>query len=188
MEIRYAKIIAGELTEQFSPFCERIKIAGSIRRHKPNVKDIEIVATPKPGLDIFGQPDRTGPTAIDKVFNSFMINRGGRYLQGAQRYKKAHLAEGIVLDMFLVLPPAQWGVIFAIRTGPAKFSQWLVTPRRHGGALPSYCRVRDGGVYKAGAKAQGPGARDGLILMPEEKDFFDLLGLDWIEPEARGTQ
>jgi len=24
--------------------------------------------------------------------------------------------------------------------------------------------------------------------MPEEKDFFDLLGLDWIEPEARGTQ
>ena len=90
--------------------------------------------------------------------------------------------------MFLVLPPAQWGVIFAIRTGPAKFSQWLVTPRRHGGALPSYCRVRDGGVYKAGAKVQGPGARDGLILMPEEKDFFDLLGLDWIEPEARGTQ
>jgi len=39
-----------------------------------------------------------------------------------------------------------------------------------------------------GVGDQGPGVRDGLILMPEEKDFFDLLGLDWIEPEARGTQ
>ena len=30
-----------------SPYCERIEIAGSLRRGKPEVHDIEIVAEPK---------------------------------------------------------------------------------------------------------------------------------------------
>jgi hypothetical protein len=45
------------------------------------------------------------------------------------------LAE-IAIDLFIVLPPAQFGAFFAIRTGTAEFSQWLVTPREKGGAIP----------------------------------------------------
>lgn len=29
------------------PFCEKVRVAGSIRRGKPEVKDIELVAIPK---------------------------------------------------------------------------------------------------------------------------------------------
>jgi DNA polymerase/3'-5' exonuclease PolX len=81
----------------------------------------------------------------------------------------------IKLDLFIVLPPAQWGVLFAIRTGPADFSHWIVTKRSAGGRLPSNCRVRDGQVF-----------RNGLPLpMPEEADFLRLLELEGLAPAER---
>jgi len=36
------------IKEMLAPYCERIEIAGSVRRKKPYCKDIEIVAIPKP--------------------------------------------------------------------------------------------------------------------------------------------
>ncbi len=39
--------IAERTKALLAPHCERIEIAGSIRRKKPHVKDIEIVAIPK---------------------------------------------------------------------------------------------------------------------------------------------
>lgn len=175
MKLIQALTITEGLIFKFMPYCERINIAGSIRRGKPDVKDIELAAIPKPGRDMFGEIDLDGPTALDAVLNKHIIDRGGYLIKGGRRYKQFHLSEGINLDFFLVLPPAQFGVIFAIRTGPADFSRWLVTPRSKGGALPSHCRVKDGGVYD----------ETGLIPMPEEQDFFDLLGVEWIEPSVR---
>jgi hypothetical protein len=81
----------------------------------------------------------------------------------------------INLDLFIVLEPAQWGVIFTIRTGSADFSHNLVKSKSFGGYLPGDCKVHDGGVYKQGE----------LITMPEEKDFLEFVGLGWIEPEKR---
>ena len=87
-----------------------------------------------------------------------------------------------MLDLFVVTPPAQWGVQMVIRTGPNKpennFSQWMVTQRAKGGALPDGYYVKDGAVYNA---------REGMqaVSTPEEKDFFMLCGLEWMEPGER---
>lgn len=43
-----ALVIAEKIKAQLAPHCDRIEIAGSIRRKKPEVKDIEIVVIPKP--------------------------------------------------------------------------------------------------------------------------------------------
>lgn len=53
-----AKNIALEVWNQLKPHCAIIKIAGSIRREKPEVGDVEIVALPKTetGTDLFGAP------------------------------------------------------------------------------------------------------------------------------------
>jgi len=174
MELEKAKGIADYVVELFSPFCERVQTAGSVRRGKAEVKDIEIVAIPQPCTDLFGAP-ASGETELDGMVR-FMVERGELSLsKNGPRYKQATLKAGINLDLFLVLPPAQWGVILAIRTGPADFSHWLVTPRCKGGALPSNYQVRDGGVYLDG----------GLIEMPDEADWFNLLGLEWMEPGKR---
>jgi DNA polymerase/3'-5' exonuclease PolX len=71
-----------------------------------------------------------------------------------------------------VLPPAQWGALFAVRTGPADFSQRLVTVCKHRGV-----DMRDGRLV-----ARGSG-RD--VATPEERDFFQACGLAYLEPWER---
>lgn len=158
--------------EKLSPYCERISIAGSVRRMKPEVHDIEIVAIPSINSE---------PTMFDegrkREFPSGLFF-SWKAIKNGPRYKQFTLPEGINLDLFVVLHPAQWGVILAIRTGPADFSHWIVTPKYQGGPLPGDCRVQDGGVYRRG----------GLLTMPEEKDFLDFIGLGWIEPSERRPQ
>ena len=46
MELSKARDIADQVIERLRPHCERVQIAGSIRRGKERVKDIEIVASP----------------------------------------------------------------------------------------------------------------------------------------------
>ena len=39
--------LADKLMKEIKPFCQRVKIAGSIRRHEKNPIDIDIVCIPK---------------------------------------------------------------------------------------------------------------------------------------------
>ena len=48
MELQKAYKIAQQLVHVLKPHCARIEIAGSIRRMKAQVGDIEIVCIPKP--------------------------------------------------------------------------------------------------------------------------------------------
>lgn len=85
----------------------------------------------------------------------------------------------IKVELYIVLPPAQWGVLELIRTGPKEFSQWIVTQRKKGGPLPSACRVQDGRIlYRIDKK-------DYEVFIPNEQAYFDLLGLDYIPPHSR---
>jgi len=172
MELRPAKAIANELIDILTFNCDRIEIAGSIRRGKQEVKDIELVCKPKflNKLDMFGNVVGSIPK-LDVVDWSFI----GKPIKNGSRYKQIALHSGINLDLFIVFPPAQWGCQFTIRTGPADFSKWVVASRQKGGALPSNSRVKDGCVYCNGEP----------IPMPEEIDFLNYLGLGWIEPSER---
>ena len=46
-DLRIAEPVAERLVEQLRPYCERIQIAGSIRRRKWAVGDIELLCIPK---------------------------------------------------------------------------------------------------------------------------------------------
>jgi DNA polymerase/3'-5' exonuclease PolX len=48
--------IARAVVERLRPACQRIEIAGSLRRHRPMVGDIEICAIPIMPTDLFGEP------------------------------------------------------------------------------------------------------------------------------------
>ena len=190
MEFERAKTIADELIRELNRpamrTVERIEIAGSVRRGKLEVKDIELVAIPDltPPRPVFGQK-LAGKTKLDMVLDSMWragriepIKRGDKYKQFWMLDQRVHL---IKIDLFLVTPPAQWGVIDVIRTGPAEFSQWMVTPISKGGALPDNCKVQDGCVWLDPATSGYPE----IIQMAAEADFFRFCGLEWIEPGNR---
>ena len=167
-----AQEIALEIASFLEPACQRLVIAGSIRRQKPDVGDIEIVAIPKmlPSVDMFGETS-TLVSALD-LFNYSKI---GKVIKGGSKYKQIETRYGINLDLFIVTPPAQWGVLLMIRTGSADFSHKMVTKKRFGGCLPSDCDVRDGAVWRNGE----------IVLMDGEMDYFTLCRIDYIEPENR---
>ena len=176
MKLEEAKTIADNWLQSLSPFCERIEIAGSIRRGKPEVKDIEIVCVPK----IEKQPDLFGFEALkvnllEFYIDSLLADNAIRIHKRGPRYKKISLSEGICIDLFIVLPPSQWGVQFLIRTGPADFSHWIVTSKQSGGALPSNLKIKDGAVWHGVKK----------IETPEETDFFKVIGVNYLEPSQR---
>ena len=138
---------------------------------KPDVGDIELCAIPKmvPGNNMFGDPV--------SALETFDYGQIGRVLKGGRRYVQIALHQEINLDLFIVLPPASWGVIYTLRTGPAEFSRKCVTQRRKGGLLPSYLQVKDGVVRNA--------STGDIIPTPEEDDFFRALKMHWLSPDKR---
>lgn len=205
-----ALTVAQTMVKYIQPACTRVAIAGSLSRGKPDVKDIEIVAIPNltplpPPRAVFGQPrPQWHKTMLDKLLFEWCLDGGMRPIKSGEKYKQFEIiiphgtaaSDGTVilkesvepirinLDLFLVTPPAEWGVQMVIRTGPAEFSHWCVTRRRNGGALPNMYRVQDGAVWIGDREEKNPDPSTKLS-MPEEIDFLNLLDLGWIEPGER---
>jgi len=186
--------IAEFYLKYFSPVCKRIGIKGSISRLKAEPKYIELLAIPdltppSIGRVEFGKPlPKVYKTGLDALVDE-MVNAEVCFLRASgDKYKKIWLKkENIQIDLFLVTPPAEWGVQSVIRTGPSDFSHWMVTRKSRGGALPDEYIVADGAVGHRVRGDKGDG-RQGVMPMPEEIDFFKLCGLDWIEPSQRAAR
>ena len=180
-----ARALAAETVDLLSPACARIEIAGSIRRRSADCGDMEIVAVPLVETTATGLFDdevesvdllhrRCQELAADGTFEC-RADTAGRLAFGA-RYKRLRY-RGFPLDLFVVIPPATWGVIFTLRTGPAAFSHALVTDRRYGGLLPEWARVQDGAIVHRKTRE--------VIPTPEEEDVFRAIGQPYVEPEVR---
>jgi DNA polymerase/3'-5' exonuclease PolX len=181
-----AEAVAQEALEALASACLRIEVAGSIRRRRPDVADIELVAVPRtaPILDLLGEP-RGERDLLDELCRQLLhdgilthrYDTAGHRAFGA-KYKRVGYhgrAGALPLDLFVVTPPAQWGVLLAIRTGPGGYSKRLVTPRSYHGGMPAGMQVFEGALW----------GRGGVVDTPEEEDFFRALGLVWLPPEQR---
>lgn len=181
-----ASVKAQALLHHLAPVSERIEVAGSIRRGLPTVGDIEIVLLPRmyppEDRDLFGNPVGEPSDRIDTSISEAnriescssgtgrgawleRLNKGKRYIKLRDRYLD------LQIDLFVVRPPAEWGPIFAIRTGSALFSQRLVTGLHRKGL-----RCRGGRVVDKRGRA---------ISSPTEEMFFKLCGVEWTKPSER---
>jgi DNA polymerase/3'-5' exonuclease PolX len=160
MKLEQALEIAEKVKALLAPHCERIEIAGSIRRKKPDVKDIEIVAIPKPfDTGLF-------ESGIATVVNKWQKVKGELPCKYTQRI----LPEGIKLDLFFA-EHGNWGLIYAIRTGSADYSH----------------KVLANGWVKRGYKSEGGYlvANGKQIAVLEEEDLFNRIGVPFKVPELR---
>lgn len=181
-----AELLAERIRDVLTPACERIVIAGSIRRREPTVKDVELVAIPRLRAGLFG-PEPTAPTELDVLVDELIAagrleprpTKAGVTRRGRRYQALRATATGIGVDLFIVRPPASWGATLAIRTGPAEYSRRLVSECREHGLVCDGARLRRV-------------VRDGVVLAvpedvetPEERDFIEACGLPWSEPEDR---
>jgi DNA polymerase/3'-5' exonuclease PolX len=164
-----AKALA--LIESLRSSCERIEVAGSIRRRCAMVGDIEIVAIPRmlPVPELF-----VGQTSKRNALWETLDAMEPQYVKRGEKYRQA-LIDGVTADLFTATAE-NFGLIHLIRTGSADFSRHVVTQLRTQG----YCS--DGGKCYRLADGQPVGDP---ISTPEEGEVFRLAGMLYVEPEKR---
>jgi DNA polymerase/3'-5' exonuclease PolX len=161
-----ALAMAESALNTLKPYCERILIAGSIRRQRPEVKDCELVAIPKQiPVGLFGDELEVDPGFVTAV-NQWEFVKGHPTGKYAQRV----LPGGIKLDLFIATPE-NWGWQLVIRTGSAKFNEYVMIP-----ALKARQYFPEDGYIRHNGQ---------IIPTREETDLWALSGLPWLDPWAR---
>jgi DNA polymerase/3'-5' exonuclease PolX len=206
MPLEYAREMADALVELLAPACERIAIAGSVRRKKKFPNDIEVVCEPK----LTDRGRNLCDLACEDLLRTGQLEKRpdsrGRHCWGTG-IKRAVFFRGqdyAPVDLFQVIEPRQWGVIYAIRTGPGDFNRVLVTSQWFGGACPKGRKVAGGRVWDFSGctvAAQQQFARmpahrfarlaekgdvpAKVVPTPTEESFFEAMEVPCWSPEER---
>jgi hypothetical protein len=180
--------VAQKVVAAFAPYCERIEVAGSLRRGKAEVGDIEIVAIPRMEERVVRQatlldPAQTAPhSALWGCLDGWLAE--GRICHTPSKawgdlYRRflftSAKGETYQVDVF-TCTTENWGNTFLIRTGSGDFSQFMVTPQSKGGALPDGFAHSGGWLYQHGRP----------VPVREEAEWFALCGLPFVPPAQRG--
>lgn len=170
MNLQQAKDKSELIRLTLEPVCLRVMVCGSIRRNKPDdIDDIDIVCIPQRDVekDLFGTI--IGHPVIPEFIAN--INRWQK-LKGEPTGKYTQrLVDGIKVEIS-ICTPENFGCIQIIRTGDAEFTQKLMIRARQLGF-----EQRDGYLFND----------EKMIPMPDEKEYFRVLNLPFIEPEYRNA-
>ena len=206
MQLAEADGLAAELLPILKPYCERIEVAGGVRRRKPEPHDLELVAKPllvlNPGLfGSGGYLDNGLDAGMHQLLARKVIHpglervnhRGTRAIPMKAPFSEKYYNfqyRGQSVDLFVVTPPADWGPIFTIRTGDAAFTHWLVSygwPKGiefDQGIMWQHLDEKDRYI-PLGKPHITPGHHRVQIPAPEEADVFRILDLPQYTPEQR---
>jgi DNA polymerase/3'-5' exonuclease PolX len=175
-----ALAVADELIQRLSPFCERIQIAGSLRRGNHEVGDVELLYIPRfeaRQADFFtSAPVNLADEEIGRLLAGQVLakrpSKIGVFTWGASNKLGLHTASGVPVDMFATSSD-NWWVSLVIRTGSKAMNLILTTAaQRRGRTLNAY--------------GSGVTESDGnIIAATSERHVFDLCGVPYLEPAQR---
>jgi DNA polymerase (family 10) len=164
------ELIAGVLKHmKDAPGVERLEVAGSLRRRKETIGDVDLLA----------QCKGDGTPAVDH-FNAY---------EGAARAEAAGPTKGsIVLQSGLqvdlrVVPARSFGAALVYFTGSKDHNVNIRTR-----AVRDGLRVNEWGIFRIpeGADPETMGKEDGERLAGKtEKEVYKTLGMTWVPPELR---
>jgi DNA polymerase/3'-5' exonuclease PolX len=180
-----ALAVAGELCRALKEHCEdgRMIVAGSLRRRKATVKDVEIVYVSKSIEIMDGLFDVKRMPAVDNHLIQLLgtgvlamrKNVNGSTMWGAKNKLAVHVASGISVDLFATTEEA-WFNYLVCRTGGKDSNTEIAT------------RAQDMG-WQWNPYGPGFSKRTGLGIATEtmlsERAVFEFVGLPYREPWER---
>lgn len=171
MELERAKAIAERLKELLGSSCDQIEIAGSIRRQKPEVGDIELLCIPRyiSGVDML---DAKIQTLIQLDVLCYRLNKLGRRAYGSKNKLLRHCESGIGVDVFSTTE-ACWPVALVLRTGGKRTNKEIASRAlERGMSFHAYGR----------GFTQADGSE---LICQSEAAVFKAVGLAHLEPRER---
>lgn len=172
--------MARELVGILSPCCERLVVAGSLRRGKAQVSDVELlylpITRPNPE-DLFGSGPRLNlveeklALLVREGSLAPRVNKHGSAAWGAENKLAVHTASGMPVDFFAACERT-WITRLVCRTGGAQTNIRIAeAAKRQGFHWNPY---------------QGfSGLALGRVQPQSEQELFDLVGLPYLEPKER---
>ena len=173
MELTKAREIAEELKSLLEPGCARIEIAGSIRRQKPEVGDIELLVIPKYGGLACGV-NMLDQQLIDLMLGGvldYRLSKRGSRVYGPKNKLMVHVPSGFGVDIFSTTEEC-WVVSLVVRTGGAETNKRIATRA-----------ILKGWHFRA--YGDGFDTPDGHIICHSEQEVFEAVGLPYLPPEKR---
>jgi DNA polymerase/3'-5' exonuclease PolX len=179
-----ANSVADEMTGRLMAACTRLEAAGSLRRLKPQVGDIELVyisrqrQVPEAGA-LFGTVEEAeAEVAIQRMLAAGVLakrpNVAGLPTWGPQNKLALHVATGIPVDLFATTEECWWNYLVC-RTGPADLNTKIAQAARKRGLLWH--------PYEKGfTRNDGSGE---WLVMRSEREVFEAVGLPYREPRER---
>jgi DNA polymerase (family 10) len=156
LRLEIAESVAQAIIKLLEPYCEKIQIAGSIRRRKPECHDVDIVLIP--GNDAWGL--------------NIALKRIGRQKTSGEKMSQFITAGGHQVDIYFATPET-WATLLLIRTGS----------KEHNIRLCSAARARG---WKLCASGNGLFDENGeRIAGDTEESIFIKLGMAYVPPERR---
>jgi len=162
-----AEEIARDLISHLEAACERVELAGSVRRGRPVVGDLDLVCIPERiqlAFDLFGNTREV--SALDEA-----LRRLGVKWKGAD---KIHRFQWREMDVDLYIADQDtFALTWLIRSGSAEHNQFLSQLANQKGLTISYAE---------GLKDRRSGQ---VRIIKTERELFEALGLSFVEPHLR---
>lgn len=156
--LEVAQLTVDKIVEHLNPLCNRIEVAGSIRRRRPIVHDIDRVIIPS-----YFMWGGAIPSVLIKQLDA-KITKNGALI-------KQFTIDGIQVDL-IHATKENWGIRMLRWTGSAAHNIKLCTQARK---LGMKLAVSQGLLSKEGE----------LLEAKTELKIFGLLELDYVAPEDR---
>lgn len=155
MQLNEATQKGVQILTKISPFITRGRLAGSIRRKKPIVRDIDIVIELK-------------PQNLDKLKDS--ISKLGELKLKGDKLIRVIAKDNIQVDVYIGVKE-NYEPLLLIRTGSKEHNIKLTTR-----ALSMNMQLTANGLIDK---------KTGKIIATSERDIFKALKMNYVEPEKR---
>lgn len=162
--------LASKILEIVKPWCVRAEVAGSFRRGRAVVNDLDIVLQPTPSV-LSGSCWRAILHSIRSEFDPFIVKQGDKLASFDVPFLGRRQQGYVQVDLYRA-EPTTWGILLLVRTGSKEHNVKLCDLAIQRGLSLQYSV---GLTDKSGR----------VIAGRSEEEVFQALGLPFIAPNER---
>ena len=180
-DLDIAQTIAEEVIDLLNPAFVNLHIAGSVRRGKAKVSDIELVGIPL-STTLFKQRTEKLLKAGVIIKHDYQPYRPEKSYRWGDTYRGFDY-RGMLIEVFCAKPD-NLGYIYWLRTGPGDGNTTVMTLLSR---KQSPIRMADGAVWHV--KYEGEDYRKlNQLRVPDELIFFELLNIPFVSAQRRNKE
>lgn len=174
LPLNLAELLAAQICGLLANVCDKMAVAGSIRRRKSAIHDIDLIAIPKFAK---GTPQAlfdTGEQISQLTQRLRELDSTGKIRllqQGDKAVRFEFLPDPVTVDLYIASLQT-WPTLLLIRTGSREHNISMCTRAK---SLGMQLKADGSGLFRG----------DKMVAFESERSIFEALGMQFLPPERR---